>query len=202
MFNKQDYSDVTIFIHGTKLYAHRFVICVQSRYFAKAFQDKTFAEGCEGEIRFDEGSAMAHWRVFEYLYTGDYTDDLKIEGLQGKHLSSDLHVWHADLNLDDSAMLKDPRVYALADMFFLRDLKLLALTKMKHRLKVGWQSKSFPVCVEEIYAITRSSCSMRLAVAQIAAEHGKDLQKEEAFLGLLHGGGDFVVDFYKALQIW
>jgi hypothetical protein len=99
-------------------------------------------------------------------------------------------------------MLKDPRVYALADMFFLKDLQVLALTKMKHRLKVGWQSKSFPICVEEIYAITRSSCSMRLAVAQIAAEHGKDLQKEEAFLGLLHGGGDFVVDFYEAFRIW
>jgi hypothetical protein len=40
---------------------------------------------------------------------------------------------------------------------------------------------------------------MRSVVVQIAAEHGKDLQKEEAFLSLLHGGGDFVVDFYKAL---
>ena len=99
-------------------------------------------------------------------------------------------------------MLKDPRVYALADMFFLKDLKVLALTKMKYRLKVGWQIKSFRICVEEIYAITRSSCSMRLAVARIAAGHGKDLQKEEAFLGLLYKDGDFVVDFYKALRIW
>ncbi|RMZ67015.1 BTB POZ fold domain containing [Pyrenophora seminiperda CCB06] len=106
--------------------------------------DEMFAESCEGEIRFDEGSAMAYWRVFEYLYSGDYIDDLKIEGLQ-------------------------------ADMFFVKDLKVLALTKMKHRLKAGWKSKSFPTYIKEIYTITRSSYSIRLAVAWIAAEHGKDL---------------------------
>lgn len=98
-------------------------------------------------------------------------------------------------------MLKDPRVYALADMFFLKDLKVLALTKLKHQLKTNWQSKIFPICVEETYAITRNSSSMRSVIVQIAAEHGKDLQKEEAFLSLLHRGGDFVVDFYKALRL-
>jgi hypothetical protein len=39
------------------------------------------------------------------------------------------------------------------------------------------------VCVEEIYAITRKTSSMRSAIAQVAAEHGKDIQKEKAFLG-------------------
>ncbi|KAF1967055.1 BTB/POZ domain-containing protein [Bimuria novae-zelandiae CBS 107.79] len=185
MFNKQEYSDITVKIHGTKLYAHRFVICVQSRYFAKAFQDKTFKEGNTGEISFDQDSPLAHWGVFEYLYTGDYSDNLNVEGLQ-----------------DDPALLKDPRVYYLAEKFFLEGLKELALSKLKDRLKKGWQSKIFPVCVEEIYAITSSSSSMRVAVAKIAAEHGKDLQEEETFLDLLHGGGEFVVDFYKALRIW
>ena len=80
MFNKEDYSDVTILIQGTKLYAHRFVICVQSQYFANAFQSKKFIEGEKGEIKFDEGSAIAHWRVFEYLYNGSYSDNLKVKG--------------------------------------------------------------------------------------------------------------------------
>jgi len=88
MFNNQEYSDVTVKIHGTKLYAHRFVICVQSRYFAKAFQAKTFKEGEMGVIEFDEDSAMAHWRVFEYLHTGHYSDDLSVEGLQDIVLSA------------------------------------------------------------------------------------------------------------------
>lgn len=87
MFNKEDYSDVTVLIQGTKLYAHRFVICVQSQFFANAFQGKKFIEGERGEIKFDEGSALAHWRVFEYLYTGSYSDNLKVKGLEGKDLS-------------------------------------------------------------------------------------------------------------------
>jgi hypothetical protein len=49
-------------IHGTKLDAHRFVICVQSPYFAKA----TFKKGDTSGIHFEEDSAMAHSRVFEY----------------------------------------------------------------------------------------------------------------------------------------
>lgn len=56
------YSDVTIFIHDTKLHLHRFVICVRSCYIAKTFQDNMFAADCEGD-------------------TSDYTDDLKIVGL-------------------------------------------------------------------------------------------------------------------------
>lgn len=55
-------TDVTIFIHDTKLYVHRFVICVQSRYIAKAFQDNMFAADCDGD-------------------SSDYTGDLRIEGL-------------------------------------------------------------------------------------------------------------------------
>lgn len=42
---------------------------------------------------------------------------------------------------------------------------------------------------------------MRSAVAQIAAGHGKELQGEKVFLDLLRDGGDFVVDFYQALQL-
>lgn len=103
---------------------------------------------------------------------------------------------------DDPAMLKDPRVYYLAQIFLLEDLKEIALSKLKHRLKVSWQSEIFPVCVEEVYAVTGCPSSMRLAVAQIAAGHEKELQKEETFLDLLHAGGNFVVDFYVALRIW
>ncbi|KAH8688644.1 hypothetical protein GQ44DRAFT_638059 [Phaeosphaeriaceae sp. PMI808] len=192
MFNKKDYSDVTVSIHGTKLYAHRFVVCVQSPFFAKAFQDKKFLEGETGEIEFHDASAMAYWRVFQYLYTGDYLDDLKVEGLEDAYL-----------DLDDPAMLKDSTVYALADMFFIKELKALALVKLQHRFKVKWQGELFPECVREVYAITKGASSMRSAVAQVAADRGKDLQGEQTFLDLLHEGGDFVVDFYKALRlIW
>ena len=74
MFKNQDYSDATVFIYGEELPVHCLVICSQSKYFAKAFQDK-FLEGEQRQIKFDNDSAAAHWRVFEYLYFGDYSEN-------------------------------------------------------------------------------------------------------------------------------
>jgi hypothetical protein len=74
MFNDTKYSDATVHIHDVKLPVHKSVICIQSAYFEKAFQD-VFIEGSSGVLTFNDGSGAAYWRVFEYLYTGDYSDD-------------------------------------------------------------------------------------------------------------------------------
>jgi hypothetical protein len=82
MFNKEAYSDATVSIHGMKLHAHRFVICVQSQYFENAFKDK-FLEGDQRSIEFKDGSAMAHLRVFYYLYSGDYSETSLCNSFEG-----------------------------------------------------------------------------------------------------------------------
>jgi hypothetical protein len=75
MFNDIRNSDATVVINGIKLPVHKSVICTQCEYFEKAFQE-TFAEGSSGVLTFNNESGAAHWRVFEYLYTGDYSDNL------------------------------------------------------------------------------------------------------------------------------
>ena len=75
MFNDTRYSDAAVIIHSKKLPVHKSVICTQSEYFEMAFQE-AFIEGSSGVLTFDKGSGAAHWRVLEYLYTGDYSDDL------------------------------------------------------------------------------------------------------------------------------
>ncbi|KAL5371984.1 hypothetical protein PMIN02_012710, partial [Paraphaeosphaeria minitans] len=75
MFDDARYSDATVVIHDKQLPVHRSVICTQSEYFENAFKE-AFAEGSSGVLTFNNDSAAAHWRVFEYLYTGDYSDDL------------------------------------------------------------------------------------------------------------------------------
>jgi hypothetical protein len=90
MFNDARYSDATVVIHGKILPVHKSVICTQSAYFEKAFQN-AFVEGSAGVLTFDNDSGAAHWRVFEYLYTGDYSDDLShdFEGtVEGKPMRS------------------------------------------------------------------------------------------------------------------
>jgi len=75
LFNDTRYSDATVLINGITLPVHKSVICTQSKYFEKAFQD-AFVEGSSGVLTFNIGSGAAHWRVFEYLYTGGYSDEL------------------------------------------------------------------------------------------------------------------------------
>lgn len=170
-----------VVIQGKKLPVHKSVICTQSEYFEKAFQD-AFVEGSSGVLTFDNGSGAAHWRVFEYLYTGDYSDDL----------SHDFE--------DDPALLKEARVYALANMFFLEDLKAFATAKLQQKLEELWTSESFPECIREVYATTpESDRAMRSAVVEVAKDHVRELGKMVLFKDLLREGGDFAVDYFESV---
>ncbi|KAH8702856.1 hypothetical protein GQ44DRAFT_732657 [Phaeosphaeriaceae sp. PMI808] len=183
LFNNKKYSDATICIHNTKLPVHKSVICTQIEYFDKAFEGG-FVEGSSKTITFGQGSGAAYWRVFEYLYTGDYLDDLSTNSFEGKL----------------ATLLKDPRVYMLSDMFLLADLKILSTNKLKEKLKEFWKSDSFPECVREIYASTSDSDrQMRSAVVEVAAAHARVLSETDNFKVLLREGGDFTADYIDAL---
>ncbi|KAI1532888.1 BTB POZ domain-containing protein [Pyrenophora tritici-repentis] len=181
MFNDTKYSDATVVIHKKELPVHKSVICTQSEYFEKAFQG-VFVEGSSGVLTFNNDSGAAHWRVFEYLYTGDYSDDL----------SHDFE--------DDPALLKEPRVYVLANMFFLEDLKALATAKLQQKLQNLWTDDSFPDCIREIYATTLDSDhAMRSAVIEVAKAHVKELGRKSVFKDLIHEGGDFAVHYFESV---
>jgi hypothetical protein len=83
LFNNTNYSDAKIHIHDVILPVHKSIICIQSDYFAKAFRPE-FVEGDTGVITFKEGGGAAYWRVFEYLYTGDYSEKLSTDKFEGK----------------------------------------------------------------------------------------------------------------------
>ena len=82
LFNDAKYSDATVRIHDVALPVHKIIICLQTEYFEKAFR-KEFVEGSSGTITFSEGSGAAYWRVFEYLYTGDYLGELSTDKFEG-----------------------------------------------------------------------------------------------------------------------
>lgn len=73
-FNNPDFADVKIYIGAYELPAHSLVLASQSPFFQKAL-NSNFREGKDKKFHFTEGSAHAHWRVFEYMYTGDYTEE-------------------------------------------------------------------------------------------------------------------------------
>jgi hypothetical protein len=99
-------------------------------------------------------------------------------------------------------LLKRPRVFALADMFRMKDLKDLAWEKFKLQLKEHWKSDTFPDCIREVYltsAEVQSPGTRRLAV-EVAALHRKELVQKRLFQDLVRGLGDFAVDLLSKIE--
>lgn len=96
-------------------------------------------------------------------------------------------------------MLRDARVYGLADMFFIEGLKKLSAEKLQNKLLLPRPSQVFVDCIQEVYAVTGGLNPMRSIVAQKAAKKHWDLKKEQVFKDLIRKGGDFVVDLSDSL---
>ncbi|OBT81355.1 hypothetical protein VE02_10214 [Pseudogymnoascus sp. 03VT05] len=117
LFNNSKYADVKLYLgeSKTQFLAHQVVLGTRSPYFDDALRSE-FKEGITHEFTYDEESPHALWRVLQYMYTGNYTDEpsecLESEG-------------------DDLELLKHPRVYALADMFRMEELKNLSCKKFE-----------------------------------------------------------------------
>ncbi|KAK2732957.1 hypothetical protein FQN57_002326 [Myotisia sp. PD_48] len=135
-FATLQHSDMTIVIHGTAIPAHAVILCSQSTYFTKALNDG-FREGDERSIKFDSGSACAHYRVLTYFYSGSYTDSC----LTGKFEN-----W-----TDDSIMARHIEVYQLADMFAIPNLKTIASTNLWNLLQRGVSIEDLLAGLQAIY---------------------------------------------------
>lgn len=90
-------------------------------------------------------------------------------------------------------------MYALADMYFVEDFKLLSEAKFRQKLRKVEVGEEFAECVREVYATTSErDKTMRSAVVEA------DVSRRSAMTGsgkdLIHDGGDFVVDYVEALK--
>ncbi|KAI1002052.1 hypothetical protein K3495_g6151 [Podosphaera aphanis] len=200
-FNNSEYSDVTIKIFGVVLHAHQMIICDQSEFFKKAWKkgSEQFIEAETKIIEFNEGSGAAYWRIFEYLYTGGYSDELSTTELT-----------------DDPELLKDVRVYGLADTFLIDGLKSLSETKFSKKIRGCKLDDAFATCVQEVYKTSTSGASqMRIDVVKVATKKSKLLAQEymmdrekvsthenlKKVLSIVSEGGEFARDLYWKMLI-
>ncbi|KAI1001995.1 hypothetical protein K3495_g6209 [Podosphaera aphanis] len=188
LHNNPQYSDVRIKIFDQVLYAHENIIGIQSEYFKKAFQKRSqaFAEADTKTIEFNEGSGAAYWRAFEYLYTGNYSDTLPISSFA-----------------EDPPLLKDVRVYALADMFLIEGLKKLSEAKFARRIRGCALNDSYVACVQEVYNSTiGDNNKMRSEVVNWGVDRVNQIKRGMVddtiaeFLELIDEGGKFAIDFF------
>ncbi|KFY03482.1 hypothetical protein V490_00177 [Pseudogymnoascus sp. VKM F-3557] len=186
LFNNEKYSDVILLIGESKtiFLAHRLVLGIRSLYFDDALQSK-FKEAVTNEFIFDKDSPHALWRVLQYIYTGDYADD------SSQSLGSEG---------DDVELLRHPRVYALADMFRMEDLKTLVCKKFEAQLQQYWISDTFVECIREVYMTSRVSEATRKAVVRTVFLH-KELVNKQPFQDLIREVGDFAVDLVSVMAV-
>ncbi|KAI0164054.1 BTB/POZ domain-containing protein [Xylariaceae sp. FL1272] len=184
VFNNPKHADVKVYIGEYEFAAHAVVLGSRSLYFEKALSEH-FCEGQTKEFRFEEkGTIHAHWRVLEYMYTGDYSENAAQE------LASQ----------DDDELVKDVRVYVAADYFLMEDLKEHALGRFKSKLQQFWISELMVDCIREIYATTSGvGCKLRSVAVDIAKDHRSELWKRHAFRDLVHEGGDFTLELMGKL---
>lgn len=91
-------------------------------------------------------------------------------------------------------------MYALADMFFIEDLKTLSEAKLQARLKLPVESMQFTNCIREIYALTYGVNTLRSAVVKAAVTQRKKPGMIESIKDLIREGGDFAVDYFETLE--
>lgn len=101
--------------------------------------------------------------------------------------------------MDDAFLLRDARVYALADMFFLENLMELCVAKLKQKLRDGDDQEGFADCVREVYASTHET-DKRLRSVVVKAAVSRKFATTKRGKELVHEGGDFVVDYFEVLK--
>ncbi len=92
-------------------------------------------------------------------------------------------------------------MFALADMFLLEELKVLACKKFEEKIKQHWISDMFPDSIREVYSTTNSidSNSIRKAVVDTVVLHRVDLVQQAPFQELIREVGDFAVDLVLSM---
>ncbi|KAI9733082.1 MAG: hypothetical protein M1834_003628 [Cirrosporium novae-zelandiae] len=179
LFNSTQHSDLIIYIGKKELPAHALILAAQSEFFEKALKPG-FKEEETKVFRFETGSEHAYWRVFNYLYTGDYSDepcqDLEVD--------------------DDIELLKHVRVYELADFFFIDNLKELVRQKFESKLQTCWVSETLVDCISELYSTTPygKDNAIKRVVLSMVYKNINELWSKRAFKDLVRSNGDFAAD--------
>jgi hypothetical protein len=94
-----------------------------------------------------------------------------------------------DIEADDLELMKDARVYFLADSFCLEDLKKFSLGRFRSKFAAFWANDKLADCIREIYECTRrEDGGIRIAVIDTVKQHCKDLLLSQPFEKLVEAG--------------
>ncbi|KAI8648945.1 BTB/POZ domain containing protein [Fusarium sp. Ph1] len=179
LFTSGQFADVTIHLgEEFVLSGHSCILATRSEYFNKAL-NSGLKEARSKEFRFSEGSVHAYWRVFQFIYTGDYCETTSAE------LSSP----------DDNELMLHFQVYMVAKYFLIDQLVDIALQRFESKSRSEWDSKLLTKCIQDVYdSTTEDDRQVRNVILDLTRRYQTSLRDESNFRDLLRQGGDFVLD--------
>ncbi|KAL1869552.1 hypothetical protein Plec18167_007850 [Paecilomyces lecythidis] len=177
IFNSPEHSDVDIYLGRwgeLEIPAHSFVLKIRCPILANSLiRNGTGNSG----INFVE-NLRAVWRMLEYIYTGDYSDDCC-----------------PDMNYDIEGQLsRHAKLYVLAGEYGLDDLQDLCYKKCAEE----WEFSTF---INEISAedYIKEDKDLMSFVFDIALEHADELLETDEFLELLRCESDMAIWLVETL---
>ncbi|KAM6513861.1 hypothetical protein FALCPG4_015066 [Fusarium falciforme] len=179
LFTSGQFADVTIHLGEEFVFSgHSCILATRSEYFNKAL-GSGLKEAQSKEFRFSEGSVHAYWRVFQFIYTGDYSETTSAE------LSSP----------DDNELMLHFQVYMVAKYFLIDQLTDISLQRFESKSRSEWDSKMLTKCILDVYdSTTEGDHKVRNVVLDLTRRYQTSLRDESNFRDLLRQGGDFVLD--------
>jgi len=185
LFDSGKHSDLTVTVGNTEFSVHQNILCLRTSFFEKATQEGKFAESKDRTVTINEHSAHAVWRFLKYCYTGDYSTS-----------SNNLALGEDD----DLGSLKHPRVYALADMLDVPDLKRLAKEKLEAQLEKEFVAADFYGTVKETYATTNARDEdFRNVLVEVTKKNLTSLKESREFREVMREFGEFSAQLVMAM---
>ncbi|KAF8538702.1 BTB/POZ protein [Trichophaea hybrida] len=172
-FNDRTYSDLTVITGGVTFHVHKVFLSVYTPYFTNATKHG-FSETAKNVITMDHPSPHAVYRVLKYCYTGELCEHTPPE-----------------LGQDDGPLMF-PRIFALADMLCIDDLKEMVPKMLAGKFTEKFVVKDFLEIVREIYTTTNDTHKgIRKVLVDAAVSNLNVLVRSGDFKKLLDERGEF-----------
>ncbi|QDS69510.1 hypothetical protein FKW77_007081 [Venturia effusa] len=186
LLDSGEYSDMSVTCKQKTFKVHKAVVCTRSRFFRNAMKNGTFkvsdegnlhpstlllhflrqsneTESETGKIDLSDDDPLAVEAVLRFVYQGSYSALAKDK---------------------EDAMVLHTRVYNLADMYDIKNLKAVAASEFKKLANKNFKLPAFPLAIKEIYEnCPADDKTLRDIVIQIVLDHYNIL--------LEPNGGDF-----------
>jgi len=217
IFESKKYSDLTIRCDDRVFKVHRAIVCPRSHFFTAAC-DGPFQESINNEITLEEDDPHAVERMLAYLYTSDYCDgdysgpvedeaspeeaptDEPENEEQSASMSQSIteEQDNASATTDETSLLNNILVYAVAEKYGIAELKELAKAKFQGRVGSLLSAKEFPEIIRELYRTTPSSDrELRDIVAQVCAQQGSTIVDSPDLNTIVVEVGEFGLDLLR-----